>query len=114
MIAPELVTVAKGNISIGRTGHTISLESHVAGRTTASRRATAPYLTFHHAVDLRRSLSEAAASDSNRSLRKRNRSPLSSTAGTTGTFFTLASVKLIWGRIVQRRGRDLKTSVIKL
>ena len=30
------------------------------------------------------------------------------------TFFTLASVKLIWGRIVQRRGRDLKTSVIKL
>jgi hypothetical protein len=31
-----------------------------------------------------------------------------------GTFFTLASVKLIWGRIAQRRGRDLKTSVIKL
>jgi hypothetical protein len=39
---------------------------------------------------------------------------LSSTSGTTGTFFTLASVKLIWERIVQRRGRDLKTSVIKL
>jgi len=40
--------------------------------------------------------------------------PLSSTANTTGTFSTLTSVKLIRWWIVQRRGRDLKTSVIKL
>ena len=29
-------------------------------------------------------------------------------------FFTLGSMKLFWWWIAQRRGRDLKTSVIKL
>ena len=38
----------------------------------------------------------------------------SSPAGTAGTVSTLARVKLIRRWIVQRRGQDLKTSVIKL
>jgi len=39
---------------------------------------------------------------------------LSTPAGTDGTVSTLAGVKLIRQWIVQRRGQDPKTSVIKL